>query len=269
MSNPTKTLDTEQAGATVRSAIRSGQLTGPTAGQAPGFVQANVAILPQRQAFDFLLFCQRNPKPCPLIEVLEAGQVEARLTAIGSDIRTDVAKYRIYRDGELDAEVDDLKSVWQDSFVTFLLGCSFTFEKSLVDNGIPIPHFESGKNVAMYITNLETVPAGSFSGPMVVSMRWVARNKVVRAVQATSRFPSVHGAPVQIGQPEAIGIRDLSRPDFGDAWPPGAPDDVPVFWACGVTPQSVAMSAKPPLMITHAPGHMFVTDLRDEDLAVL
>jgi uncharacterized protein YcsI (UPF0317 family) len=218
-------------------------------------------------AFDFLLFCQRNPKPCPVLEVLEPGASEARLTAPGSDIRTDIPKYRIYRNGELEGEVDDLLDVWQDDLVSFLLGCSFSFENALIANGIRLPHWDQGKNVSMFITNIQTVPAGPFSGPMVVSMRWIPREKVVRAVQATSRFPAVHGAPVHIGDPEAIGVEDPTRAHLGDSWQPESADDLPVFWGCGVTPQAVAMSSKPPLMITHSPGHMFITDLKDEDVA--
>jgi len=260
-------LTLPQTGAEARAEIRAGRFRRPTSGVAPGYVQANLAILPRDVAFDFLLFCQRNPKPCPVLEVLEPGQVEARITAPGSDVRTDTPRYRIYREGELEAEMDDLLGVWGDDLVTFLLGCSFSFENALIANGIRLPHFEQGKNVSMFITNIETAPAGRFSGPMVVSMRWVPRDRVVRAVQATSRFPAVHGAPVHIGDPAAIGVKDPTKADLGDSWQPQSPDDVPVFWACGVTPQAVAMASKPPLMITHAPGHMFVTDLKDEDVA--
>ena len=263
------TSDIPKTGRQVRLAARSGEFNHPTSGAAPDFVQANVAILPRDVAFEFLLFCQRNPKPCPVIEVMESGQVEARLSSPGSDIRTDVPKYRVYKRGEMVDEPLSLEEWWRDDLVTFLLGCSFTFEHALVRNGISLPYFGTDKNIAMFTTNVPTIPSGPFSGPMVVSQRWIPQDKVVRAVQATSRFPSVHGAPVHIGDPEAIGIRDLSKPDFGDPWPPANPDDVPVFWACGVTPQAVAMSSKPELMITHSPGHMFVTDLKDEDLAVI
>ena len=257
-----------QTGVELREAVRAGRYRFPTSGVASEFVQTNVAILPRDLAFDFLLFCQRNPKPCPVIEVIEAGRTEARITAPGSDIRTDVPKYRVYRDGRLTEEPDTLTAHWRDDLVTFLLGCSFSFEHALIRNGITIPFFGTRKNVSMYITSIETRPAGVFAGPMVVSMRWIPAGKVVRAVQATSRFPAVHGAPVHIGDPARIGIADLMKPDFGDAWAPASPNDVPVFWACGVTPQAVAMASKPELMLTHAPGHMFVTDLKDEDLAV-
>lgn len=252
----------------LRKLIRKGQWDTVTAGLAPNHVQANLVILPQAQAFDFLLFCQRNPKPCPLIEVMEPGKVEPSLTAPGADIRTDLPRYRVYRDGVLEKELTDITQEWRDDLVTFLIGCSFTFESALMAAGIPMRHIEEGKNVSMYLTSLPTTPAGQFSGPTVVSMRPIAREKVVKAVQVTSRFPNTHGAPLHIGDPQAIGIQDLSKPDFGDVTTL-IRDEIPVFWACGVTPQAVAMSSTPPLMITHSPGHMFITDLRDEDLSVL
>ena len=248
--------------------IRSGAWRGVTAGVAPGFVQANLAILPRDLAFDFLLFCQRNPKPCPLLEVLEPGQVEPALTAPGADIRTDIPGYRVYQHGALTGEVAALLDCWRDDLVSFLLGCSFSFETAMSDAGIPLRHQEMGCNVPMYITNIATNPAGVFSGPMVVSMRPVSQDKVVRAVQVTSRFPATHGAPVHIGDPATIGIANLDQPDFGDPVEV-RPGEEPVFWACGVTPQAVALNCKPSLMITHAPGHMFVTGQRDADYAVL
>ena len=252
----------------LRELIRRGELVRPTSGMAPGHVQTNLAILPQDVAFDFLLFCQRNPKPCPLLEVVEVGSSEPKQMAPGTDLRFDVPRYRVYEYGELVAEVDDLAGVWRDDLVSFLLGCSFSFESAMVRAGISIRHIDAGTNVPMYITDIQTTRAGAFSGPMVVSMRPVPRQKVVKAVQVTSRFPGVHGAPVHIGEPEAIGIRDITKPDLGD--PVEIREgELPVFWACGVTPQAVAMSSKPPLMITHAPGYMFITDMRDEDLAVL
>ncbi len=251
----------------LRERMRKGELSGLTSGVAPGHVQANLVVLPSEQAFDFLLFCQRNPKPCPLLEVVEAGSTEPRRMAPGADLRTDLPRYRVYEFGELAEEPTDITHVWRDDMVAFLLGCSFTFESALTRRGIPLPHFEQGKNVAMFITNIPTVPAGVFSGPMVVSMRAIPRDMLVTAVQTTSRFPSVHGAPVHIGDPASIGIQDVTKPDLGDPAEIGD-GDVPVFWACGVTPQAVAVSSRPPLMITHAPGHMFIADLRDEDLAV-
>ena len=252
----------------LRELIRSREFAENTAGMAPGYVQANLAILPRDLAFDFLLFCQRNPKPCPLLEVVEAGSTEPRQTAPGADLRTDAPRYRIYEKGSLVDETLDISEHWRDDFVSFLLGCSFSFETAMERSGIPLRHLEAGTNVSMFITNLQTVPAGVFSGPMVVSMRPIPKDKLVRTVQVTSRFPGVHGAPIHIGDPGAIGIREIGSPDLGD--PLEIRDgEVPVFWACGVTPQAVAMNSKPSLMITHSPGHMFITDLRDEDLAVL
>ena len=258
-----------QKPAEVRQLIRTGAWRGVTSGVAPGHVQANLAILPGELAFDFLLFCQRNPKPCPLLEVIEAGSVEPALTAPGADIRTDVPGYRIYEEGQFSAEVPSLLDHWDDGLVSFLLGCSFSFRAGNDGcTGIELRHQTMGCNVPMYITDIPTTPAGVFSGPMVVSMRPIPREQIVRAVQVTSRFPATHGAPVHIGDPEAIGISDIDRPDFGDGVEV-RPGEEPVFWACGVTPQAVALNSKPPLMITHAPGHMFITDQRDADVAVL
>ena len=200
--------------------------------------------------------------------MLEAGVAEPKISSPGADIRTDVPLYRVYRNGVLSDEPGDLRDLWHEDLVTFLLGCSFTFETAMLAAGIPLRHIEQNKNVSMYITSIPTTPAGVFSGPLVVSMRPIPQSMVVRAVQVTSRFPGVHGAPVHIGDPTAIGIGDLAHPDFGDAVDIHE-GEVPVFWGCGVTPQAAAMQSKPSLMITHSPGHMFVTDLRDEDLAVL
>ena len=248
--------------------IRQGKLVQTTSGMAPGNVQANLAILPKDLAFDFLLFCQRNPKPCPLLEVVEAGEVEPKQFAPGADLRTDVPKYRVYQHGEMTAEVEDVSEFWRDDLVSFMLGCSFSFEEALIRAGISMRHMEQGTTVPMFITNIQTTPAGKFSGPMVVSMRPIPQEQVVRAVQVTSRFPAVHGAPVHLGSPKSIGIKDVFSPDFGD--PVEIKDgEEPVFWACGVTPQAVAMNTRPPFMITHAPGYMFITDRKDEDLAVL
>jgi uncharacterized protein YcsI (UPF0317 family) len=247
--------------------IREGRWRKPTAGLAPGYVQANLVVLPRDLAYDFLLFAQRNPKPCPVLEVTDTGSPEPRLSAPGADLRTDVPKYRIYRNGEFAGEVRDIVGVWAPDLVAFLLGCSFTFEAGLLQAGIPVRHIEEGRNVPMFITNTPCVPAGAFRGPLVVTMRPIPSAMVPRAVQISGRYPGVHGAPVHVGDPEALGIRDLERPDFGDPVTIGS-GEVPVFWACGVTPQAVAMQAKPSLMLAHAPGHMFITDLRDEDLAV-
>lgn len=254
-------------GKDTRLACRSGLLTEQTSGLAPGFAQANLAILPAALAGDFLLFCQRNPKPCPLLDVTEPGSAVPCRAAPDADLRTDLPKYRVWRDGRLVDELTDLRDIWQDDFVSFVIGCSFTFEAALLRAAIPVRHIELGVNVPMYRTNVACQGAGVFHGPLVVSMRPLKPADAIRAVQITSRFPAVHGAPVHIGLPEQIGISDMSRPDFGDSVPIAA-DELPVFWACGVTPQAVAMAARPPLMITHSPGCMFVTDLRDEELAV-
>ncbi|MDU2065582.1 MAG: putative hydro-lyase [Sporomusaceae bacterium] len=252
----------------VRALIRKNQLVIPTAGMAKGYNQANLAILPKELAFDFLLFCQRNPKPCPILDVTEVGSSIPRLVAPDGDIMTDIPKYRVYKKGILVDEPLDLKEYWRDDLVAFLIGCSFSFESALLDAGVPVRHIEENCNVPMYITNVECTPAGVFSGPTVMSMRPIPESLVVKAVQVTSRFPSVHGAPLHIGSPESIGIKDINKPDFGDAVPI-RPGEVPVFWACGVTPQAVGMKVKPDLMITHAPGHMFITNKKDVDYAVL
>ena len=241
-------------------------MTRPTSGLAPGYAQANLVILPREVAFDFFLFCQRNPKPCPILEVLEPGKYEPVLTAAGADIRVDVSLYRIYKEGQLVSEEEELTGYWSSELVSFLLGCSFTFEAALIRAGIALRHIAEGKNVAMYQTNIEAVSAGIFSGPVVVSMRPIHVTKVVESIQITSRFPLVHGAPLHIGDPERIGIRDITRPEYGD-YVGIREDEVPVFWACGVTPQAVALKSRPPLMITHSPGHMFITDIPDEELA--
>ncbi len=252
----------------IRQDIRRGKLTGITAGLGPNFVQANLAVLPRDLAYDFLLFCQRNPRPCPLLEVTDAGSAEPVGVARGADLRTDVSKYRIYKDGVLADEVGDATPYWRDDLVAFLLGCSFTFEWALLDAGIRLWHVEQGKNVAMWRTSIQCRPAGAFHGPMVVSMRPIAAADLAKAVTASARFPGAHGAPVHIGDPAAIGIKDIARPEWGDAQE-FRPGDVPVFWACGVTPQAVALASKPSFMITHSPGHMFVTDLPNSALAAL
>ena len=250
----------------VRKAIRQGIIQGPTAGMAAGHVQANLAVVPRDLAFDFLLFAQRNPKACPILDVTEPGSPEPKLVAPGADIRTDIPRYRIYENGVLTAEVADATPFWRDDLVAFLIGCSFSFESAMMNAGIPIRHIEEKCNVPMYKTSLPCVPAGNLHGDMVVSMRPIRHEQVVRAVQVTSRYPSVHGAPIHIGDPSVIGIKDVMKPDFGDAVTI-KDGEVPVFWPCGVTPQSIAMTSKPPFMITHAPGHMFVCDPRDEHLA--
>ncbi len=250
-----------------RQEIREGRWGGPTAGLAPGYAQANLVVVPRAFAYGFLLFCQRNPKPCPVLDVTEPGDPVARYAAPEADLRTDLPRYRVYRDGELAAEVEDIRDLWRDDLVAFLLGCSFTFEAALLRAGIPVRHLECGCNVPMYVTNVPCRPAGPFAGPLVVSMRPVPSHQVARVFEVCSRYPRAHGAPVHVGDPERLGIRDLGRPDFGDTVPVRE-GEVPVFWACGVTPQAVAVAARLPLLIAHSPGHMFLTDLRDEDLGL-
>ena len=252
----------------VRNLIRKGRWDKPTAGVAMGYAQANLVILPQKDAFDFLLFCQRNPKPCPLLEVLEPGQFRTKFLSLDADIRTDIPRYNIYRKGTLQNTVKEIRSFWQKDFVSFLLGCSFSFEEAMLRSNIPVRHIEENKNVPMFISSIPCQPAGVFHGPMVVTMRPIPSNRITRAVQITSRYASVHGAPIHIGEPSTIGIKDLKKPDFGDPVTLKK-GEVPVFWACGVTPQAVVMQAKPDLCITHAPGHMFISDLLNEELAVL
>jgi uncharacterized protein YcsI (UPF0317 family) len=250
----------------VRQAIRARRHTGHTAGLAPGYVQGNVCILPREYADDFRAFCDRNPKPCPLLAMSRPG--DPRLPALGDDldIRTDVPRYRIFVDGALAEEVDRLERYWRDDLVTFVLGCSFSFEEALMDAGLPLRYVEQGRNVPMFRTSVDTVPAGRFHGKLVVSMRPFRPADAIRAIEITSRYPRVHGAPVHLGRPDLIGIDDLSRPWVGDATEV-RDDEVPLFWACGVTPQSVVLDAKPSLCITHAPGHMLVTDLANSSLA--
>lgn len=252
----------------IRELIRTGKITGPTAGMSKGYTQANLAILKKEYAYDFLLFCQRNPKSCPLIDVTDIGSFTPNSIAKDADIRTDIPKYRIYKDGEYSEEVADITDYWEDDMVAFLIGCSFTFETPLLEAGIPIRHIEENCNVPMYKTNIPCVKAGNFEGPIVVSMRPMSSADAIRAVQITSRFPDVHGAPIHIGDPSQIGISDLTKPDFGDSVTI-KDGEIPVFWACGVTPQAVAMQSKPSIMITHAPGCMFISDLKDEKLSVL
>ena len=255
-------------GLAARLAIRSGAHRGPTAGLAPGFVQGNLAILPKDLAADFLRFCQLNPKPCPLIGTSAPG--DPRVPELGQDIdiRTDLPRYRVWRNGELVAEPEGVRDIWREDLVSFVIGCSFSFEEALMAEGIELRHISCGSNVPMYRTSLQTAAAGPFHGPMVVSMRPMTPANAIRAVQITTRFPSVHGAPVHIGKPELIGIADIAKPDYGDAVPMGD-DELPVFWACGVTPQSVIATVKPAFCITHYPGSMLVTDRKNTEFAIM
>ncbi|WP_425414576.1 putative hydro-lyase [Pseudonocardia spinosispora] len=251
--------------AEARARFRAGERT-PTAGWAPGYAQANMIIVPREYAYETLLFGQRNPKPCPIIDVTDAGSPYTAL-AEGADLRTDLPAYRVWRDGELVDEPDEIHRYWADDLVSFLIGCSFTFETPLLAAGIEVRHITEGRNVSMYRTNRECRGAGRLGGPMVVSMRPIAADRVAEAVRISGRFPSVHGAPVHVGAPEALGITDLGSPDFGDAVTIRE-GEVPVFWACGVTPQAAIMASRPPFAITHAPGYMFVTDVPDHTYAV-
>lgn len=253
--------------ATLRAQIRNRDWTTPTSGAASGFVQANLVMLPRQAAFEFLLFCVRNPKPCPILDVLEAGHTEPSIAA-GADLRTDLPRYRIFENGEYQDEVEDITAIFRPDMVSFLLGCSFSFENAMLAAGLPIRNLEEEKNVSMYITNRACQSAGPFSAPLVVTMRPMTPQQAVRAVQVTTRFHLTHGAPVHLNTPQQLGILDLKRPDFGDPVTI-RPGEIPVFWACGVTSQLAATSARLSLVITHAPGHMFVSDLRDEDLTIL
>ena len=257
-----------EAGRRERLRIRAGDFSGNTAGLAAGNVQANLVILPKLLAHDFLRFAQANPKPCPVLAVSEPG--DPSLPGLGKDldVRSDLPRYRVWRRGELVEEPLDLFHVWRDDLVSFALGCSFSFEQALIEDGIELRHITCGSNVPMYRTNIQCVPAGPFAGPLVVSMRPLSPRDAIRAIQITSRFHLVHGAPVHIGLPEAIGIRDLAEPDYGDAVPVGT-GELPVFWACGVTPQAVIAQVRPDFCITHAPGSMLITDLRNTSLASL
>jgi uncharacterized protein YcsI (UPF0317 family) len=249
-----------------RHAVRSGDFRSPTAGQCGAYAQANLVILPQAQADEFLLFCQRNPRACPLLAVGEPGQWNVAALGADMDLRSDVPGYNIYRDGQLASQTHALHEVWRDDLVAFAIGCSFSFEQMLMEAGIPLRHVEQRKNVSMYRSNIPNQVAGPFGGNMVVSMRPMKARDAIRAIQITSRFPAVHGAPVHLGDPALIGIADLARPDYGDAVQI-ASDELPVFWACGVTPQEAIRGACLPLVITHQPGYMLVTDIPNASLA--
>ncbi len=249
--------------ADVRAAIRSGAYGGHTAGLAAGKLQCNLAILPERFALDFLRFCQRNPKPCPIVGVGDSGDPYLPTLGHDIDIRTDVSKYRVFRNGTLSEEISDLTQVWSDDLVTVALGCSFTFENALLRNGIPVRHIETGKNVPMYRSNIDLVPAGRFRGQMVVTMRPIPEEQITEAKTISGRYPQAHGAPIAVGDPAQIGISDLARPDWGDAVEI-RPGEVPVYWACGVTPQNVLLDAGLPICITHSPGHMLIADVAED-----
>ncbi len=248
--------------AQVRALIREGKLSGQTSGMCDGYAQANLLILPKAQAYDFLLFTQRNPKSCPVLEVGDVGSRTISRMAKDADVATDLPRYRVWKNGVMTEECTDISYLWQDDFVYFLIGCSFSFEGELLSAGVPVRHIEEGRNVPMYLTNIECDPAGIFHGKTVVSMRPMPVNQAIRAISITSSMPRVHGAPIHIGDPAAIGIKDITKPDFGEAVTIRE-GEIPVFWCCGVTPQPVVMSAAPPIAISHAPGHMFITDVKN------
>lgn len=251
----------------LRFACRSGAYDGPTSGYAPGFVQANMVILPAEHAPDFRLFCERNPKPCPVLEVLDPGAVEPGTIAPGADIRTDLPRYRVFRDGVVTNEPTDIRDLWRDDLVTFLLGCSFVAEKALTDAGLLLPHIAETGFVPMYRTTRQCEPAGPFSGPLVVSMRPFAPEAAERAVAITAHYPMAHGAPVHLGDPDELGICDIGAPEFGKPVTIGD-DELTVFWACGVTPQEALVEARLPFAVTHSPGHMFVADITSESTRI-
>ena len=251
----------------VRKLIRDKKITGQTSGMCLGYAQANLAILPKELAYDFLLFTQRNPKPCPILEVSDVGDPYLKKIAKDCNIATDIPKYRIYEKGVMTGEYDSVEQFWRDDLVAFLIGCSFSFESALLEVGVPVRQIEEGVNVPMYNTSIACRPAGRFSANMVVSMRGIQPDRIADAVRISGYYPSVHGAPVEVGSPERIGITDLMHPDYGDV-PVLEDGDVPVFWACGVTPQAAVMASKPEFAITHAPGHMFITSKRDLEYMV-
>jgi uncharacterized protein YcsI (UPF0317 family) len=265
--DPSERSGLPMTGLAARLAARRGEHTATTAGLAPGFVQANLAVLPQTLAEDFRRFCERNPKPCPVVGVSAAG--DWRMPKLGEDldVRTDVPRYRVWRDGRLVDEPTDISRWWRDDLVTFAIGCSFSFEQALLEAGLELRHVTCGSTVPMYRTAIDTAPSGPFRGPLVVSMRPFTPANARRAAEVTSRFPFAHGAPVHIGESELIGIDDLAAPDYG-APVPLNDDDVPVFWACGVTPQAAIAIARPEFCITHYPGAMLVTDRRNEDFLI-
>jgi len=252
----------------LRQRIRTGEHTGNTSGYCSGFVQCNMTILPKSWADEFLQFCQLNPKPCPVLGMADPGSWEIPSLAENLDIRTDIPSYRVFENGELKDEITDIRDIWQEDFVTFMLGCSFSFEEALEADGLDVRNVSEGRNVPMYRTNIECTPAGRFSGNSVVSMRPFLAADAIRAIQICTRFPAVHGAPLHIGDPSLIGINDISKPDYGDSVTIHE-NELPLFWACGVTPQVAIEQAKPPICITHTPGCMLVTDVRNSKLSVL
>ncbi|MDW8222038.1 MAG: putative hydro-lyase [Gemmatales bacterium] len=251
------------SGTDLRRLCRLQQWTGPTAGLALGYVQANLVIVPQSWAFEFLVFCLRNPRPCPVLEVTDPGCPEPKRCAPGADLRTDLPRYCVYQHGRLVTEPLQINDYWRDDLVAFLLGCSFSFERALLRAGLPVRHVECGCNVPMYRTKVACTTAGRLHGPLVVSMRPMKPRQALEATRLCERFPFAHGAPIHWGDPAEIGIPDLLHPDYGDPVPI-YPGEVPVFWACGVTSQAVLQASGVDFVITHKPGHMFITDWQEE-----
>ena len=251
-----------------RKVIRENNYTEQTAGSASKYVQGNLCILPSKYSMDFASFCQKNPKPCPLIGFGTKG--DPSLKDLGDiDIRTDVPQYRVWEKGKLIDEPYDIKKYWNEDLTTFVLGCSMSFELPLIEAGIPIQHIENNTIVPMYRTSIDCKPAGQFSGKLVVSMRPLNSKDTIRSIKISSRFPAVHGAHIHLGNPDEIGIKNIMKPEYGDPPRTLKNDEIPVFWACGGTPQAVALKSKPPILITHSPGYMFVTSTRDESVAVI
>ena len=227
-------------------------------------MQANLVILPASDAHDFAEFCLSNDRPCPLLEQTAPGNPHPARSAANADLRSDLPRYRVFDQGQArTGELTDISALWREDFVAFLLGCSFTFEAALEAAGLPVRHLQENRNVPMFRTSVACQPAGRFSGPLVVSMRPYRPDQIEQVVAVTARYPTMHGAPVHIGDPRVLGINDLSRPDFGDAVTIHE-DEIPVFWACGVTPQLALAAAAPEIAITHSPGCMFVTDWKEE-----
>lgn len=251
----------------LRAGCRKGTYAGPTSGQALGYVQSNMVILPADFAAEFRAFCDRNPQPCPVLEVLPPGDPEPKVIAQGADVRTDLPRYRVFRDGIAIDEPTEIRDLWRDDLITFMLGCSFIAEQALISAGLLLPHIAETGFVPMYRTTLQCTPAGRFAGPIVVSMRPFTPDEADRAAKITRHYPMAHGGPIHMGDPAVLGIADINAPEFGRAVTFG-PDQVPVFWACGVTPQEALLAARPPLAITHAPGHMFVADITSESTRI-
>jgi len=250
----------------VRQLIREGKIDFPTAGMCAGYAQANLVILPPEYAADFEEYTKLNPFPCPVLEIIKGEQPLTHAMGEGGNICTDIPKYRIYENGVFVKEVTDASSYWKEGYVGFLIGCSFSFEEALMREGIEVRHIAQGRNVPMYkMPAFPTVPAGPFSGPMVCSMRPMTPENAWKAYQITYKMPNVHGAPIHMGPAEAVGIADVMKPDYGEAVDI-YPGEIPVFWPCGVTPQAAVENAKPPIVITHAPGHMFITDIVNAEL---